>query len=48
MTSLCIKEINHMGNKLNVKSVKKWISDNAIIVMIILAAIYASTQNKNF
>ena len=37
-----------MGNKLNVKSVKKWISDNAIIVMIILAAIFTSTQNKNF
>ena len=30
------------------KSIKKWISDNAIIVMILLAAIYASTQNKNF
>ena len=37
-----------MANKLNVKSIKKWISDNAIIVMILLAAIYASTQNKNF
>ena len=37
-----------MANKLSMKSVKKWISDNAIIVMILLAAIYASTQNKNF
>ena len=37
-----------MANKLNAKSIKKWISDNAIIVMILLAAIYASTQNKNF
>ena len=37
-----------MANKVSVKSVKKWISDNAIIVMILLAAIYASIQNKNF
>ena len=43
-----IKEINHMANKLSAKSIKKWISDNAIIVMILLAAIFTSTQNKNF
>ena len=37
-----------MGKKLNAKAVTKWLSDNAIIVMIILAAIFTSTQNKNF
>ena len=43
-----IKEINRMGKKLNAKAVTKWLSDNAIIVMIVLAAIFTSTQNKNF
>ena len=37
-----------MGKKLNAKAVTKWLSDNAIIVMILLAAIFTSTQNKNF
>ena len=37
-----------MGKKLNAKAVTKWLSDNAIIVMIVLAAIFTSTQNKNF
>ena len=37
-----------MGKKLNTKAVTKWLSDNAIIVMIVLAAIFTSTQNKNF
>lgn len=37
-----------MGKKVNGKTVLKWLSDNAIIVMIVLAAIFTSTQNKNF
>ena len=37
-----------MGKKVNAKAVTKWLSDNAIIVMIVLAAIFTSTQNKNF
>ncbi len=37
-----------MGKKVNAKTVGKWLSDNAIIVMIVLAAIFTSTQNKNF
>ena len=37
-----------MGKKLNAKAVTKWLSDNAIIVMILLAAIFTSTQIKNF
>ena len=34
-----------MANKLSAKSIKKLISDTAIIVMILLAAIFTSTQN---
>ena len=37
-----------MAKKVNAKAVTKWLSDNAIIVMIVLAAIFTSTQNKNF
>lgn len=37
-----------MEKKLNSKAVIKWLSDNAIIVMIVLAAIFTSAQNKNF
>ena len=37
-----------MTRKLNEKTIIKWLSDNAIIVMILLAAIFTSTQNKNF
>ena len=37
-----------MEKKLNSKAIVKWLSDNAIIVMIVLAAIFTSTQNKNF
>ena len=37
-----------MEKKINSKAIVKWLSDNAIIVMIVLAAIFTSTQNKNF
>ena len=37
-----------MGKKLNPKAVGKWLSENIIIVMIFLASIFVSTQNKNF
>ena len=37
-----------MAKKVNAKAVTKWLADNAIIVMIVLAAIFTSTQNKNF
>ena len=37
-----------MTKKLNAKAVTRWLSENVIIVMIVLASIYVSTQNKNF
>lgn len=37
-----------MANKFSAKSIGKWISENIIIVMILLASIFVSTQNKNF
>ena len=32
-----------MEKKINSKAIVKWLSDNAIIVMIVLAAIFTST-----
>ena len=37
-----------MGKKFSVKSIGKWLSENIIIVLIFLASVFVSTQNKNF
>ncbi len=37
-----------MGKKINPKAIGKWLSENIIIVMIFLASVFVSTQNKNF
>ena len=37
-----------MGKKLNPKAITKWLSENIIIVLIFLASVFVSTQNKNF
>ena len=37
-----------MGKKINPKAIVKWLSENIIIVMIFLASVFVSTQNKNF
>lgn len=37
-----------MAKKVNAKAVTKWLSENIIIVLIFLASVFVSTQNKNF